>query len=342
VRVPIPAVILLIFAVVGGMWWYGTREKDFMTPPSPRKLEEIRTRVESSFPQTDKVDDAISEPVKPVEPPKPVVVEPPKPEIDLGDLAAQPVLTQYGERSPQGTPHLMELAAALEEKGQFQRALLAWERVLDLTKPDESQARAAISAIRRLRPTLPDWNTDPTKTIPIILHAGTGKKMAKTLAPVLTQAARDLEKASAGMLKVTTEVSAGKSNASGPSPVALWLAGPSKKPVSTEVMSFTVESPEALPPEVMKTIFQLVRSFLSQTTSYTPPAILADQENPQDALTYRVTRLSWNEFGTSLNLPPKKEESPAKKPETPPKKAAAPPKKPAAQSNKSTAPSKKP
>ena len=314
-RVPIPAVILLIIAVVGGMWWHGTREKDFTTPPSPAKLREIRTRVESSFPQNDKVADAISVPAKPIEPPKPVVVEPPpKPEIDLGDLTAQPTLTQYGERSPQGAPHLMELAAALEEKGQFQRALLAWERVLDLTKADENQAKAAVSAIRRLRPTLPDWNTDPAKAIAIKLHAGTGKKMAKTLTPVLEQAARDIEKASAGMLKVTTEITAGKSNAKGASPVALWLAGSTKKASSTEVMSFTVESPEALHAEVMKTLFQLVRGFLGQTTSYTAPAALADQENPQDALTFRITRLCWNEFATSLNLPPKKEEKPIKKP----------------------------
>ncbi len=317
------------------MWWNGTRNKDFMTPPSPAKLQEVRTRVESSFPQTEKVDDAISEPPKPVAPPKPVVVEPPKPEIDLGDLTAQPALTQYGERTPQGPAHLMELAEALEKKGQFQRALLAWERVLDLTKPDENQAKAAVAAIRRLRPTLPDWNTDPAKTISIVLHAGTGKKMAKTLTPVLDQAAREIEKASSGMLKVTTEVTAGKSNASGPSPVALWIAGPGKKAVSTEVMSFTVGSSEVLHPEVMKTVFQLIRSFLGQTTSYTPPAALADQENPQDALTFRITRLCWNEFATSLNIapkkpeaPPKKSEAPVKKSTTPPKKAATSPKKP--------------
>lgn len=314
-RVPIPAVIFLIFAVVGGMWLHGTREKDFTTPPSPEKLREIRTRVESSFPQTAKVDDAISAPPAPIVPPQPVVPEPPpKPELDLGDLAALPTLTQYGDRSPQGAPHLMELAGVLEEKGQFQRALLAWERVLDLTNPDENQSKAAVSAIRRLRPTLPDWNTDPAKTITITLHAGAGKKMAKTLTPVLQQAARDIEKASAGMLKVTTVVTAGKSDSKSPSPVALWLAGPTKKTVSTEVMSFTTEAPNALHAEVMKTLFQLVRSFLSQTTSYTAPAALADQENPQDALTFRITRLCWNEFATSLNLPPKKEVKPVKKP----------------------------
>ena len=313
-RVPIPVVILLIISVIGGVWWHGTRGKDFMTPPSEERLTLIRSRVASSFPQTDKVDDAISEPVIAKEPEKPVVIEPPKPEIDLGDLNAAPVLTQYGERSPQGAAPLIELATVLEEKGQFQRALLAWERVIDLAKPDETQSTTAVSAIKRLRPTLPDWTTDPAKKIQIVIHAGTGKKMAKPLAPILEQAARDIEQASAGMIKVTAVVAAGKSNAKGPTPVALWLAGPAKKSVSTEVLSFTVENAEALHAEVMKTIFQLIRSYLSQSTSYTTPAALGDQEKPQDALTYRISRLCWNEFAAALNLPPKKDVSPPKKP----------------------------
>ena len=311
-RVPIPVVIFLIIAVIGGIWWDGTRKMDFLTPPSPEKLAEIRTRVESSFPQSDKVADAISEPII-VE--KPVAVETPKPEINLGDLAAAPTLAQYGDRAAQGAPALIELAAALEAKGQFQRALLAWERVLDRAKPDANQASSAVSAIKRLRPTLPNWNTDPAKAIAITLHAGTGQKMAKALTPVLQQAARDLEKASAGMIKITAEVAAGKSNlpAKGPTPVALWLAGPLKKSVSTEVMSLTVQAADSSHQELMKTIFELVRNYLGQTTTFTPPSALADEENPQDALNFRVTRLCWNEFATSLNVPPKKEEKPVKK-----------------------------
>ena len=84
--------------------------------------------------------------------------------------------------------------------GEFQRALLAWERVIDLTKPDETQAAAAISAIKRLRPTLPNWNTSPESAIAIELHAGTGKTMAKTLTPVLESVARDVEAAVRALL----------------------------------------------------------------------------------------------------------------------------------------------
>lgn len=309
-------VILLIIAVVGGVWWDGTRDKDFLTPPSEENLRELRTRVESSFPQGTDIDDTVSEPVAPAPPEQAVVVvEPRKPQIELGDLSAIPRLEEYAELSPQGSAHLIALAGTLEEQGHLQRSLLAWERVIDLTKPDADQLLAAVSAIKRLRPTLPDWNSDSSKAITITLNAGTGKTLAKSLAPVLEQAARDLEKASAGILKVTAKVTAGKSNLSGkePTPVALWLAGAAKGSPSTEVLSFTVTSPEVLRREVLNTIFQLVRSHINQNTSYTTPAALAEQENPFEALSDRFSRLCWSEFATILNLPVAKTGVPAKK-----------------------------
>ena len=97
VRVPIPVVIFLVVAVVTGVWWSGTRDVDFTTPPSDEKLKEIRTRVESSFPQMEKTDDTISQPAAPPEPEKPVVVEPAKPPINPGDLSVPATLNQYND-----------------------------------------------------------------------------------------------------------------------------------------------------------------------------------------------------------------------------------------------------
>jgi hypothetical protein len=309
-------VILLIIAVVGGVWWNGTRDKDFLKSPSEEKLQELRIRVESSFPQAADIDDAVSEPVAPIAPEQAVVIEPPKPQIELGDLSAAPALAEYAELSPEGSAHLIALAGALEEQGHFQRALLAWERVIDLTKPDADQLITAVSAIKRLRPTLAEWNTDASKAITITLNAGTGRTLAKSLVPVLEQAASDLEKASDGILKVSAKVTAGESNlgGKGPTPVALWLAGAAKGSPSTEVLSFTVASPEVLRQEVLTTIFQLVRSHITQNTSYTTPAALTEQENPLEALSDRFSRLCWSEFATILNPSVEKTSAPAKKP----------------------------
>jgi len=294
-------VILLVLAVVGGAWWCNTRHMDFLTPPLAAKLEEIRIRVESSLPREDKTDDAISVPALVKEAAPPPVLE--EPSIDLGDLTTPPTLQSYGELSPQGSAHLMELATELEKKGEFQRALLAWERVIDAT-----QAATAISAIKRLRPTLPEWTTKPEEKIQITLHAGTGKKQAAALTAILTGVSRDLEAASSGIVKATTTVAAGKTSTTvkSPTPVALWLAGPDKKSTSTETLSFTVASPDALRQDILRTVFQLVRSHLTRATKYTPPAALTDGEDPQAALNFRITRLCWNEFAATLNLPPLK------------------------------------
>lgn len=306
-------VILLVLAVVGGVWLTTTRHLDFLTPPSQAKLEEIRIKVESSLPRADQVDDAISVPVavKQAEV-VPAPVEVTKPPIDLGDLNVPATLQSYGDRSPNGSAHLIELANALEEASEPRRALLVWERVMDLTKPDDAQANTAISAIKRLRPTLPDWNLKPEAAVTITLHASAGKKLAQALPPVLAAIARDLEKASSGIIKVKPVVIVGKTNSSGksPAPVALWLAGPDKKASSTEVVSFTIDSPDKLRHEVLKTVFSLIQSHLARSTAYTPPATLAEAEDPLDALNFRVTRLCWSEFAAAMNQPQKKPAKP--------------------------------
>ncbi len=306
VRIPIPLVLILCFAVVAGGWWYGTRNTDFLTPPSATQLADVRMRVESSIPPAGQPEDAVSAPSKEKTTRPPVVRKKPKPVISADDFSRPPSLGEYADLAPKGADYLAELAALLENEGQFQRALLAWERVIDSAKPDDSLAATASSAIRRLRPTLPDWNTDPSQAIPITLQAGTGKTTASLLAPVLEQAARELEQASAGILKVTATVTAGKGEltASGPPPVAIWLSGPTKNTRSTEVLSFTVNSTETLPEETRKTLFRILRGYLAREVSQTPPRAIGADTSTLDALNSHISRRSWQELGNMLNLPP--------------------------------------
>jgi hypothetical protein len=306
VRVPIPLVLFLCIAVVAGAWWHGTRNSDFLTPPPASELAAIQMRVESSIPPTDQPEDAVSAPPKEKAPPPPLIPEKPKPSISAEDFSRPPSLGEYANLAANGADYLGELALLLENEGQFQRALLAWERVIDTGKPNDALATTAVTSILRLRPTLPDWNTDPSQAIPVTLHAGTGKRTAEILTPILEAAARDLEQASAGILKVTASVAAGKGEltASGPPPVALWLAGPNKNTRSTEVLSFTVDSSETLPEETRKTLFRILRGYLAREVSQTPPRGLGRGTTPLEALNSHITRRSWQEFGNMLNLPP--------------------------------------
>lgn len=311
-RVPIPWVILLAIAVIAGVWAGNTRNMDFLTPPTQARLEHVRINVESSLPRPHQVDPVLPETVtKPPEPP-PLPVEKPKPPLDLGDLQAPLTLQYYGERSASGPQHLIELATALEDASEPRRALLAWERVLDLTRPDDSQAATTVSAIKRLRAILPAWNQDTEAATTITLHASAGKNFAKTLPPVLEAVAKELGKSSSGILKVKPMPAIGKTRnpEQNAAPIALWLAGPDKKSAATEAISFTVDSAQDLHHEVLKTVFELVRNHLSSTTAYHPPASLADGEDPLAAMNHRITRLSWSEFAAALNQPKKIPQNP--------------------------------
>ena len=315
-RVPNPWVLLLALAVIVSVWWYGIRKTDFLTPPAASELAEIRTQVEASLPETDHPADAVSAPAVVKEPTPPTPVEIPKPVVDPGDLTRTPTLHEYSDRAPKGAAYLMDLAVLLEAKGAPQRALLAWERVLDSAKPDPDQTGSALAAVIRLRPTLPDWNTGRAKTIAITLHAGTGKKHVKTLIPALEKTARELERASAGILKVSAIVNPSRGNPtiSGPAPVALWFTGSTTNAPSSAVFTFTFQSPQSLHDDLRKATFLLIREHLGHDTTRTPPAALTNGENPLDALRSHITRLGWGKLGALLQPPPKKNEAVEKKP----------------------------
>jgi hypothetical protein len=295
VRVPIPVVILLCLAVVGGFWWHGTRDTDFLKPPSEAELESIRNRVKAEIPRSDHAE----EPTVPGRPPR--ASQPPPP------AKKPPILSEYADEAFHGSAHLIQLATELEANGEFQRALLAWERVLDSTTPDEPQMESAISAIKRLRPTLPDWNKEAATGIPVSLQAGTGEKSAPLIEPQLAALARDIEHASAGILRVTSTVNAGRdpeNSGDHPAPVALWLAGPNAESRSTDVLSFTLVTPENLPVDLRTTVYQLIRSHLATVPGPTTPPELREGTDAADALQSHITRFHWQQFGSLLNQTP--------------------------------------
>lgn len=303
-RVPVPIVLLLVLVVAGAVWWQGTRKMDFMTPPSEAELAAVKARVEAAIPKPERTGDPVKAPeLKQPDPTIPAEEKPPA--IELGDLDSPPTLEAYSERAIDGHAKLAELAQALEKEGEFQRSLLAWERSLDTTQPDPSQTAAAIAAIRRIRPTLPDWNNDSGTAIPVVLHAGTGPALADAIRPVLEETARELTYASSGLLKVTADLAIGKRISSkGPIPVAVWLSGPVKDSASTDVLSFTVASNEVLPDEISKTAFQLISTHLKRSSRLTPPSDPLPGETALQALQSNFTRLAWREFGKSLNAAP--------------------------------------
>lgn len=294
-RVPIPVVLLLCLLVVGGVWWSGTRQLDFLTSPSADQLAVLRARMDASVPVPDQPENAVSAP--------PVAEQTTASPIDHHDDSALPQLDEYRELAAGGARQMIETAVVNESRGDSQRALLAWERVLDSTRPDLSQTAGAIAAIAKLRAELPEWNPDPAQTAEIALHAGTTAKTAQALEPVLAQIAGELQQASSGLLKVTAKLSSGNDTgeAPDPAPVALWLAGATTGSASTDVFSFTVATPDETADTIRRTAFLLIRNYLSRASKLTPPPALDDGPAEPGFLTHRTTRLTWQTLGRHLN-----------------------------------------
>lgn len=301
--------MILALAVVAGVWWWGTRDIDFLAPPTEEELAAARGRVDL-LPQTEFPADAVSPPPKPPPPPPPPPppVVKPKPVIGLGDLTQAPKLDEYAAAAAMGSDALIELAGRLEKKQETQRALLAWERVLDSGHSDPGQVGAAILAVRRLRATVPPWNKNLKDTLAIRLRASSNRKNSQALKAAINKAAREIETASSGILKVTAEVTPGRqsTSGSGASTVALWLVGTTAKPISTETRLFTVPASGSLADEVSSTVFHLIRGYLGDHPTRKPPPTVALGAAPAEGLQYHLTRLHWHDLGTALNRPPAK------------------------------------
>ncbi len=310
-RIPLPISILLALVVPLIGWWLGTRRLDFLTPPSEAALSVIRQQTAAALPRAEILPPIVA-PQAPPTPPAPSSPGPekkPEAAVEIGDLNPNPGLSTYSELAPKGARHLIELASLLETAGESPRTLLAWERVLDATTPEPPQATAALAAIQRLRPTLPAWNSDPAKAIPIVIHASAGSKLEKPLKTSLEQAARSLEQASSGILKVTvtvatTRTKTKRSAPAVPATVALWLSGAAAKSPATETLSFAVTKPDTLQADILRRIFRLAGNHLQHQLSF--PAIIAAaaDEPPLHALEFHITRRHWEQFGRALNAPP--------------------------------------
>ncbi|MES2996559.1 MAG: hypothetical protein V4733_07090 [Verrucomicrobiota bacterium] len=303
-HVPWYAVVPLCIVTVPGAWWLGAKDKDFMTPPSERRLQEIRGLALAALPKPDQQGALIQAKTGSVA--TPAETQPSaKPKIHLGDLTAPPKLADYALEAEKGAEYLISLALLLEGEGEFLRALSAWERVIDHALPTDSQRQAAVSSIERLRPTLPAWNTDETKAALIILHAGAGKKSAELLKPHLEAMAEKLEDASSGIVRVNADIAASRTDLSrsGAAPVAIWISGPDTNAPSTEVMSFTFEKPDELPSQLVSSVFTLLRGYLFRNTTLAPvPELPADRINER-TLKSSITRYAWKNLSVLLNRP---------------------------------------
>ena len=328
-RVPILAVIPLTIGVIAVPWWAWTKDMDFVTPPDEFQLRRIRgdTAATLSKPRRDKPlnsgDYLQREVQSPIKPP---------PVIDPGDPHAPAPLDAFREHADKGAKALIELAVHLEEQSGNARALLAWERVLDSCKPDDSQRAAALAGIQRLRPSVAPWSVDPLAK-PLVLEAAVNQATPHpSLDGLLEEVARITANSSAGLVKFIPRVDLPdppqkekakpkpkpkpKGKAKAPAeppppppppppprpPLSLQILADGESSASTDVIELALsEDPAELRRELLRGVYRLVASQLAATTEFNPPDALSDADDPAPALSARITRLCWSEFGKSLN-----------------------------------------
>ncbi|MFK7851282.1 MAG: hypothetical protein AB8D78_09915 [Akkermansiaceae bacterium] len=295
------AIPVSLFAAVL-VWWLGTRDMDFLSPPSEEQLAKIEEQALASLPVSKDQRDAISI-VVPIPDAGSTILDPVTPPayVDVGDLTTPPRLDSYSERAPEGADKLILLAEALKNQGAFRRALLSYERVLDLAQANPEQIQKTLKAIRELSPTLALWNPDPELAHSAFVHIGTGEKFAGILPDVMEAICKDLRIASSGLVTFSPKLHIGQSiqATDAPTPVAVWITGGSEDTPSTDVLSFTTDDPDTLRNDLLKTIFNLTRNHVAKETSYNP--VPEAVEEPITALKSNITRLLWEAFGASLN-----------------------------------------
>ena len=304
-RLPLFLVIPTVILVTILTWMLGTRTYDFLTPPSDEQLYALKQSLvseEESFqavaelPETEDVTKEI--PSLAYEEPEPV----PSFRLELGAVQVNPGLSEYTSAAAQGADYMVKLATALEEQGYVERALIAWERLLDSTAAPPSIHRTASENIRRLIPEVPLWAVDPSEVRQIVLRAGTTLADPEPLKAALEETALLLTRSSSGILEVTPELTVSPPPAGDRIlPIAMWLGLPGTES-STTILTFTVDEidPELIHQKVLSTTYSLVQDELAATGLFRPLPGLPQDADVADALRFSVTRLEWRELSESL------------------------------------------
>ena len=316
-RVPLSIAILLLLATPAGLWFWGTRGIDFLTPPSAQKLEITRQLAMATLPSAayapqsagPKADRGID-----TGPPRRIQTKPPNP-ADYMDR--NPSLDTFTNLASKGSRHLIELSTLIEASGDRARTLLVWERVIDSTKPQQAHLDAAIASVKRLRAKVPPWSSGHA-SLPLVIRVTITASLEERIKPILEKLPKDLADASHGVLNPTVDLTvlpppkkpttttttrrSSRTKAQPPS-VSLALAGTGQDPRATETLSFPVNKPDTLRTELFRTIFKLAAKRLDTDKSHTTISTPAKTEVPLDSLSFRITRLRWFELATAMNQP---------------------------------------
>ncbi|MGC6582795.1 MAG: hypothetical protein ACON4K_10805 [Akkermansiaceae bacterium] len=302
VRVPWIIVVFSILLTLLVTWKVRTKDMDFMTPantslPPEDFGEDLATGAPVMQPKI--VDGPkIDLPAPPTETEEPVVTE--ISEQDLGDLQSSPGLGEYRSFARKHEPvRLLELSSTLQARGNFQRALIALERIIDTSQNvSPEDLKQATSGISTLSPTLPQWNVDPKTEVELTLLISSSGGASAAIKEAALEVATLIRKHSGDQLQITPKILK-TPKASNPEKSPLTIAFQREdleNPASTAVLTLRAGG-ESEAEEFVKAVFRLVRGHLAGI-GYTFPENF--DAPARDLLSFQVTRLMWRDFASSL------------------------------------------
>ena len=289
--------IILSIAVIATAWILGTRDMDFLTPPTESQLEMARTRASQ---QLAKPSDLFAVPAGPVESPlpaKPPAKENPDqplapPTIQVGNLEKPPTLDAWKDEEEPPAASFIELASRLEANTQMAWARVAWERVIDHTPADEDELQAAIKGVLRTRltPTAMDGDERPRLTLTL----GAPRDRVEVTRRAAADAAEALSKASSELIVFTTKVTP-TADLDDELEVGLGI-GESRLTMRIAAPA----SPTDYTDTILQATFRLISSQLAANEKLQPISEPLAGEEPAESLATRITRLGWQTFADAF------------------------------------------
>lgn len=257
---------------------------------TPREIPLSELRPAFASPVNRELADSLKRPEEKA--PEPEAIE----EIDPGNLFTPPVLDQYFADASKGPAALLKLAEKLQNEGRIQRAVLAYERILDSTLAGGQERVQAEEALTSLKTNLPPWNSDPEAALPLTIHLVTARS-AESLAGSIAALSELIQVSSGNFCRPIFDIQ----EAPIPSeplpslPIALWLTveGEDPEKPSLTVLSIAPKTEEDVDSRLAHALYRLISRRLKNDSELTEPPALLIADDPEKAIVTKITRLTW-------------------------------------------------
>ena len=288
--IPVKIALALLIVVPITIWFVGTSKYDFMTP---RSLPSHELRPEFPSPLDREIAESLNSRIQ--EPPEKIAL----PKIEIGDLQTSPSLATYLEDAQLGAPALLDLAARLQKIGQVQRAVLAYERILDSTPANTKPRLEAESSLANLKATLPPWNADSSAATTFTINFNTAREPESLEGAINTLS--ELVRVSSGnqaLPRFLINKSPKPSEELPALPIAMWLTitGEDVEKPSLTVLSVVPQSENELSDKLTAGLFYLLNKRIQSIGALMLPNPLEAEQEPENAVVNRITRLSWKQI----------------------------------------------